>query len=199
MGILLKKKCVIHPSPLHSTPPANRSQRLFRGAPGIYDESSGLGDGSKPTRPLEANLSSLTKLQTLFANWAMLWPEVYLDTSAQSTYEFSSNLDLSREPFDVRTVLPPSLEYLGLNGTFQEWQWNGLVEPLATPNKQTPILTMSRMRIGGTVHSEQKQRTPGIVEIGGWLAGEMKTFGDAEDTCFHGPHPPFHLFDGHGW
>jgi hypothetical protein len=186
---------------------ANPSQRLFRDAPGLYDEdevdsideSSGLGDGSKPTRPLEANLSSLAKLQTLYANWAMLWPEVYLDTPAQNKYDFSPNLELSREPFDVRTILPPSLEFLGLDGAFQEWQWTGLVEPLATTNKQTPMLTMDRMRVSGTVHSKQRQSTPGVVEIGGWLAGERRTFGDAGNTFFYGPHPPFHLFGGHGW
>jgi hypothetical protein len=186
---------------------ANPSQRLFRDAPGMYDgddndssdESSDLGDGSNPKRPLEANLSSLTKLQTLYADWAMLWPEVYLDTPAQGTYDFSPNLELSREPFDVRTILPPSLEYLGLNGTFQECQWKGLVEPLATPNKQTPMLTIDRMRVSGTVQSEQRPRTPGVMGFGGWVAGEQRTFGDAEDTCFYGLDHPFHLFNGHGW
>jgi hypothetical protein len=183
-------------SPSLTTSPytANPSQRLFRDAPGLHDK-----DGSKPTRPLEANLSSLAKLQTLYANWAMLWPEVYLDIPSQNNYEYSRNLDLSREPFDVRTILPPSLEYLGLEGKFQEWQWTGLVEPLAVPNKQTPILTIDRMRVSGTVQSKQRQRTPGIAEIGGWLPSEKKTFGDARNTWSYGPYPPFHLFDGHGW
>jgi hypothetical protein len=186
-------------SPSLSTSPytANPSQRLFRDASGFHNEDE--VDGSKPTRPLDANLSSLTKLQTLYANWAMLWPEVYLDIPSQNNYEHSQNLDLSHEPFDVRTILPPSLEYLGLDGTFKEWQWPSLVEPLDTPNKQTPILTMDRMRVSGTVHKKHKQRTPGRAEIGGWLAGEQRTFGDAENTCFHGPQPPFHLFNGHGW
>jgi hypothetical protein len=182
-------------------------QRLFRDAPrwdqddecDSSDESSGLEDENKPTRPTKVKLTALTKLRSLHANWAMLWPEVYHDAPAPSNYEYSPNLELSREPFDIRTILPPSLEWLNLHGSFQEWQWTGLVEPLATPNKQTPKLNMDRIRIGGMVHSEQKQRKVGIVDIGGWLPGEKRVFGDAKNAWFEGAAPPFYLFAGHGW
>jgi hypothetical protein len=181
---------------------------LFRDAPrwdqddgcDSDDDSSGLEDESRPSRPIRVKLTGLKKLRAMHANWAMLWPEVYHDAPVPGgNYEYSPNLDLYRHPFDIRTVLPPSLEWLILHGGFQESEWANLVEPLATPSEHTPLLDMDRIRIAGRVHSERKERQPGVTAVGGWPPGEKRVFGNAENAWFKGIAPRFNLFAGHGW
>lgn len=180
---------------------ANHLQRLFRDAPrwddhnecDSDDDSSGLEDESKPPRPIRVKLTGLTKLRSLYAHWAMLWPEVYHDAPVPGNNEWSPNLERYRHPFDIRTILPPSLEWLSLHGGFQESEWANLVEPLATPGTHnTPLLDMDQIRIAGRVHSEQRQRQP-------WLPGEKRVFGNAEQAWFKGYAPQFNLFAGQGW
>lgn len=153
-------------------------------------------------RPATADLRCFTKLRGLSATWMMLWPEVYEQPHTYDTEDYLDPSDvLSQTAFDVRTVLPPSLEMLYVEGQFNAWYWNTLVEPFTRLSEQTPLLTKDRIRIDGNLHGSQTGEILGELDEPSpyGLPGERRKFGNAERSWFEGAEPPMRLFDGHGW
>lgn len=95
-----------------------------------------------------------TRLHSLCANWAMLWPDPeYMPCSGENSHR--TGLDLLSTTFDIRDKLPRSLRNLDLDGVFNDEEMEGLVGPLAAPNDHTPKLAAGGIRImTPSVHAE---------------------------------------------
>jgi hypothetical protein len=88
--------------------------------------------------------------------------------------------------FDVRNILPESLERLDLHGTFHnegEYEWRAMERVFAVPNPATPHLTMENTSIRRTWNNETREQ-----------------IGTAEEPVSMYEHPLLStLFDGHGY
>lgn len=162
----------------------------------------GSNDDEKD-RPTEADLSMFTKLHSLSANWAMLWPEL---SSQPATIDYgdggrSETIGLSCTPLDIRDILPESLENLHLTGVFDPEEWEGVVGPLTVPNEETPGLTMDKIRVDGRVQNKVTRRDERtLVVVGGWDDDEQKmVFGGGEKASLKRAWATHELFEGHGW
>ncbi|KAF3040543.1 hypothetical protein E8E12_008943 [Didymella heteroderae] len=154
-------------------------------------------------RPTDADLSMFTKLHSLSANWAMLWPELSLQP-AITHHEGggrSESIGLSCTPLDIRDILPVSLENLHLTGVFDREEWEGVVEPLKAVNEETPNLTKDKIRVDGRVQNKfthKDERT--LVVVGGWDDNEQKMiFGGGDKAWVKRVWATDKLFEGHGW
>lgn len=144
-----------------------------------------------------------TKLQSLSANWAMLWPEL---SSQPAIIDYGNGgrsevIGLSCTPLDIRDILPETLENLHLTGVFDPEEWEGVVGPLTALNEETPDLTTEKIRVDGRVQNKVThvdERT--LVEVGGWNDNEQKMiFGGGDKAWMKRTWTTHALLDGHGW
>ncbi|KAF3051720.1 hypothetical protein E8E11_005133 [Didymella keratinophila] len=162
----------------------------------------GFNDDEKG-RPTEADLTMFTRLHSISANWAMLWPEI---SSQPAVIEYgdgvrSETIGLSCTPLDIRDILPETLENLHLSGVFDLEEWEGVVGPLTAPNEECPDLTMDKIRVDGRVQNKVTrvdERT--LVAVGGWDDNEQKMiFGGGDKAWLKRTWATHKLFEGHGW
>lgn len=146
-----------------------------------------------------------TKLHSLAANWAMLWPELSSQPAVIISDDGGRNesIGLCCTPLDIRDVLPASLENLHLGGVFDREEWEGVVGPLTTTNQNTPYLTTDKIRVDGRIQNKATRSSEGAtvaIEVGGWDENEQKaTFGGADKAWIRRARVANKLFEGHGW
>lgn len=158
------------------------------------------GCDSAAETPTEADLSMFTRLHSISADWAMLWPDLSLETSASDDGTNNPNPAMLCKPLDIRDILPSSLTALHLSGVFNKEEWNGVVEPLGTPNDQTPNLTLEGVRVEGRVHNRDINTEHELTTVDGWEDfDEDRVFGGDEKTWLERVWAPMALFQGHGW
>ena len=134
---------------------------------------------------LEAvSLREFKKLRRLLCEWKMLLP-LYLDSDVDEPLEDGFHNDDKDAPagFDVRTILPESLQELYLHGAFDDDDWENLTEIFEHANAATPNLDKVCIRRHAAV----------------WPHNILAVIGDAPDPGRTHQSPLARLFDGHGY
>ncbi|CAO2658191.1 Nn.00g059140.m01.CDS01 [Neocucurbitaria sp. VM-36] len=126
------------------------------------------------------SLRDFKKLRSLNCEWRMLLPndkESYDDAPLQHGFRTE---DKPAAGFDVRDILPESLQELYLHGVFEDADWEELTELLKSPNPATPNIDKMCIR-----------------NLGGGQPYVM--FGDAPPPRDLYSNPLARLFQGHGY
>ncbi|KAF2133481.1 hypothetical protein P153DRAFT_393298 [Dothidotthia symphoricarpi CBS 119687] len=93
------------------------------------------------------SLRPFKKLAILKCEWRMIWPEEDMELEDSLDQGFHTSDD---EPaFDIRSILPESLQELYLEGTADDVEWDRLTEPFSRPSDATPHLTKLRIASEG--------------------------------------------------
>ncbi|KAF1842636.1 uncharacterized protein K460DRAFT_410034 [Cucurbitaria berberidis CBS 394.84] len=122
------------------------------------------------------SLREFKKLKSLNCEWEMLLPQ---DIESDNDRSFENGFPTVE--FDVRVILPESLEELYLHGTFDDEEWEELSGILASPNAATPNLDKMCIRRLATE----------------WPHDAVAIIGDLPAPS-RSLHPLVRLFDGHG-
>jgi hypothetical protein len=95
----------------------------------------------------EVSLRGFQKLKTLRIDWRMLWPAdvIPLDEDDEEKsdggfYSEEANEEDAHKDFDVRSLLPASLEKLHLTGPLTEEEKEQISKIRDGPNEYTPLL-----------------------------------------------------------
>ncbi|KAF2444410.1 hypothetical protein P171DRAFT_521748 [Karstenula rhodostoma CBS 690.94] len=128
-------------------------------------ETPEYGDDFEEDIP-EVSLRGFQKLKTLRIDWHLLWPTdtILFDNEEKSDggfYEEDHETAGADNGFDVRSVLPESLEKLCLTGSFTEEEKELVSRIRDTPSEYTPLLKKIYIR-DSSVLLLQDEDVPGI-------------------------------------
>ncbi|KAF3006762.1 hypothetical protein E8E13_010030 [Curvularia kusanoi] len=134
-----------------------------------------------PSRVTEVDLTAFVQLHSLWADWAMLWPEPS-DVPDSGDRLRNTGVEPPCTLLDIRDKLPSSLQNLDLGGLFSEEEWEGLVTPLATPNEQTPSLKLEGIRVRGHIKRNRPHELFAVAE--GWDSRYLKKVSGSGDGAW---------------
>ncbi|KAH7356207.1 hypothetical protein BKA66DRAFT_501680 [Pyrenochaeta sp. MPI-SDFR-AT-0127] len=130
------------------------------------------------------SLCEFKKLTSFHAEWKMIWPQHQEPCDDEPLKEgFYAESHSSASDFDIRTILPESLEELYLHGVFDDDEWEQLTIPLGCLNSTTPKLHKMCIRRHGR----------------NWPYEPIETFGDAAMPPPSYYHQLAKLLEGHGY
>lgn len=114
----------------------------------------------------KVSLRKFQKLKTLRIDWRLLWPltdTISFDNEEKSDDGFYEDEDEAAgedSDFDVRSVLPASLERLYLTGSFTEEEMELVSKIQDVPSDYTPLL--KNIYIRNRSFSLEEEEVPGI-------------------------------------